>query len=274
MYCDAHTHLNSEKMFFDRQQYLDRFVDVWGRVLVNVWVNHIYNTQGLEIAEACRDRTDVTVKATVWLHPCEVWFGSLTRDMRDDERHKIVKLYENNTDHIVAIWEAWIDLHYEGTSKTLSFQQEVFARQCQRAWELWLPLVIHSRSARDQTREVLQDYPDLMIYFHCRGYDEEEIKKLSDRQSRYVWFCGNISYPKADEIRRSFHWVQNNWLLDHVVLETDAPYLSPQVKRWQQNEPSFVKEIYTYVSEQFFIEEKILQEKIYNNVLTLYNLAE
>lgn len=274
MYCDAHTHLNNEKLVTDWSSYVDRFVDVWWRILVNVWVNDAYNRAGVEIAQACHDRTDVVVKATVGLHPCEVAFGDMTRENVDQSRAQLQDLYGANRENIVAIGEAWVDLHHEGTQETLLLQQRVFARQCAWATELDIPLVIHSRSAWSQTREVLQDYPDMTVYLHCWGYDEGQVEMLASRDSSwYIWFCGNISYRKAEEIRRSFGWLWHHDALDHVVLETDAPYLSPQNKRWTTNEPANVKDIYDYVSETFVIDHGMLTQRLYDNVCRLYWLG-
>lgn len=79
---------------------------------------------------------------------------------------------------IVAIGECGIDLHFDTEEKTLSLQKEVFEAQCELAQKTNLPIVIHSRDAFDETFKILKNYPELTIYFHCRGYTEKEIQIL------------------------------------------------------------------------------------------------
>jgi len=114
-------------------------------------------------------------------------------------------------------------------SETLEIQKQLFIRHCELARELNLPIVVHSRDAFNDTFEILQNYTDLTVYFHCRGYGTQEIKKLQDLKIKklYFGFCGNVTYKKAEELRESLKIIP----LDQLVLETDAPWLTPQIVR-------------------------------------------
>jgi len=82
---------------------------------------------------------------------------------------KLEKLYEENKDHIVAIGECGIDLHFP-ENPTVKVQQNALKLQAKLARKLNLPLMIHSRDGFRETMEVLKDFSDLKIYFHARGY--------------------------------------------------------------------------------------------------------
>lgn len=100
--------------------------------------------------------------------------------------------------------------------------------QCELAKELQLPIVIHSRDDFESTFDVIKDFKGEKIYFHCFGYGAEEVKKLQEYFPCIRFgFCGNITYPKAQPLRDAFVACKRN----NIVLETDAPWLSPQPVR-------------------------------------------
>jgi len=86
-------------------------------------------------------------------------------------------LITGNESAVVGIGECGIDVHYDG-EKNIPLQQELFRRQCQLAHEMKLPIVIHSRDDFASTLEVIKNFPDDKIYFHCYGYTAEEIRIL------------------------------------------------------------------------------------------------
>lgn len=178
-------------------------------------------------------------------------------------------LYEKNKEHIVAIGECGIDTHYPDGAENIELQKELFHRQCQLAKDLGLPVVIHSRDDFDSTREVVKNFVDQKIYFHCYGYGKDEISILQEacHQLR-VGFCGNVTYPKAQPLRDALLACD----LENIVFETDAPYLAPQVLRGKTNEPANVRYIYEYVAELLQMNLPTLAEKIEKNVKRLYSL--
>ena len=119
------------------------------------------------------------VKATAGYHPSEVCFGTITEE---NIENKIARLRAQFTDHaseLVAVGECGIDVHYEGESY-IELQKKLFRAQCEIAKELHLPIVIHSRDDFISTFDVLRDFKDEKIYFHCYGYGAEEIKLLKE----------------------------------------------------------------------------------------------
>lgn len=119
--------------------------------------------------------------------------------------------------------------------------------------------MIHVRKDFDSMFEVLKRYRDMTVYVHCWGFGSEEIKRLKDLKIKrlFIGVCGNVTYKNAQMLRDSLSLLS----LDQLLLETDAPWLSPQAVRGTTNEPVNVKYIYEFVAEylKIDIEELALQ---------------
>ena len=265
---DSHTHLNSEIMYPQRQQYMDLFVQAGGKGLVNSGASNFYNEKGIEIAEASLQKyPTLWVKASLGQHPLECVENVITKENLKNYMQIMVDQYEKNKDHIVAIGEAWIDVHFPNGRETLDLQKESFALQADFAQEKSLPLIVHSRDTFDHTLDILQQYKNLTIHFHCWTYGPEEYRKLRTIfPNLYVGFCWNVTYKNAQSLRDSLAIIYK----DQLVFETDAPDLAPQIVRGQTNHPAFVEYIYQFVSEQLQIPRNMLDTQIEKNIAALY----
>jgi len=216
--------------------------------LVNIGAWHEFNIRWIQIASNMKHiEWSKFVKATIGLYPFDLTSGEVTEKNINEQILILKKLYEENREFVVGIWECGIDLHYKGLHDKLDLQKKLFKLQLDLAQELNLPIVIHSRSAFDQTFDIVKNYKNLKIYFHCRGYGPEQLKKLQNFFPNFrVWFCGNMTYPKSEELRQGLDVVDLNSLL----LETDAPYLAPQAVRWTTNKPENIQYLYQFVSKQ------------------------
>lgn len=223
---DSHTHLNQEQLFPKRKDLLASFIQAEGKGLVNAGANASYNEKGILIAQESQKLfPDCWVKCCLGFHPCDV------EQLEGSPEAALAQLKSQILAHreeVVAIGECGIDLHYDQEGTTLPLQRQIFESQCRLARELNLPIVIHSRDAFDQTFEILKAFSDLKIYFHCRGYGEAELQRLLENFPHlFIGFCGNISYPKAENLRISLKATPK----EKILIETDAPYLSPQTFR-------------------------------------------
>jgi len=275
---DAHTHLNAEPLIADWKSYLQKFIEAGGAGLVNSWASESYNIQGIEIAKSVTSQpsseegfSKVIVKTTLGRHPGECWM----EENIEEKMNELRTLYKANKEYIAAIGECGIDLHYPWSLERLNLQKKLFAMQCELARELDLPLVVHSRDAFVQTMDVLRAYSDSTIYFHCWGYWPNEVQKLKVESTKlnwklYIGFCGNITYKKADALRESLKLVP----LESLLLETDAPWLTPQAIRWETNHPANVKYIYEEIGRLYgdWGIEVDLEAIVEKNFKSLYNL--
>jgi TatD DNase family protein len=112
-------------------------------------------------------------------------------------------------------------------------QQRLFEAQLQLAEELGKPVVIHNRDADDATASTLTAFTGTVI-LHCLS--SPGLLPVALERGYYVSFAGNVTYPKADELRAAAGRVPS----DRLLAETDSPYLTPQPRRGRPNEPAYV----------------------------------
>ena len=112
-------------------------------------------------------------------------------------------------------------------------QRRLFDQQLALADELSLPIVVHSREAAVETADALTDFEGTVI-LHC--FSSPELLPAALERGYYVSFAGNVTYPKAPELRDAAKAVP----ADRILVETDSPYLAPQPVRGQPNEPAHV----------------------------------
>jgi TatD DNase family protein len=132
---------------------------------------------------------------------------------------------------VVAVGEAGLDYHY-GADRA-DEQRALFAAQLELARELELALVVHTRAANADTEELLRAH-DGTVVMHC--FSEPGLLDAAVDRGWYVSFAGNVTYPKADDLRAAAARVP----ADRILAETDSPYLAPQPVRGRRNEPAHV----------------------------------
>jgi len=166
------------------------------------------------------------------LHPCEV---------KEEWRAELDKIKEAGSGlKIVAIGEIGIDLYWDKT--TLAFQQDAFNEQIKWAKELNLPIVIHCRDAFNEVYEVLSSHrgEDLRGIFHCFSGSAEQAEQVIEL-GFYLGIGGVVTYKNA-----GLDKVVAGIPLQHIVLETDSPYLTPVPFRGKPNQSSYL----TYIAEK------------------------
>lgn len=137
---------------------------------------------------------------------------------------------------VVAIGETGLDLHYKFS--TPQQQQDSFVRHLEIAKELKLPIVIHSREAFDETMEILEAHESGLkgLVFHCYSGNLQQAKIILDK-GWHISLTGVVTFKNAETTREVAKYVP----LDRLMIETDAPYLSPEPMRKQKvNEPALL----------------------------------
>jgi TatD DNase family protein len=131
----------------------------------------------------------------------------------------------------VAVGEIGLDYYRDYAPHEA--QQRVFAEQLDLAHELDLPVVIHTRAASDATAAALAGFGGTVV-LHC--FSEPALLPVALDRGYYVSFAGNVTFPKAVELREAAAAVP----ADRILAETDCPYLAPQPVRGRPNEPAYV----------------------------------
>jgi TatD DNase family protein len=143
----------------------------------------------------------------------------------------------------VAIGETGLDFFREGAPS--ADQERAFEAQIALAAETGKPLIIHTRAAEEDTLRMLRAHADgVTVLMHCFSMPEH-LDEVLDR-GWFVSFAGNVTYPKNDELAAAVQRVP----ADRLLVETDAPYLTPQPVRKHRNQPAFLVHTARFVAER------------------------
>jgi len=165
----------------------------------------------------------------------------------------------------VAVGETGLDYYRDLAPRAL--QARAFAAQAELAAEVGKPLVIHTRAAEEDTVAVLRALPpDVPVVLHC--FSSSALLEPALERGWYVSFAGNVTYPKAPELR----WAAARVPADRLLAETDCPYLAPQPVRGRPNEPGFVVHVVAALAEARGEEAEALGGQIEQNAAALFSL--
>jgi TatD DNase family protein len=173
------------------------------------------------------------------LHGCGL-YPENAPEFGSDMRNEFLRLLSEYPPD--AIGEVGLDYHW-GYS-TPAEQEALFRFNIETAISKNLPLIIHSRDAFDDTFRILRSYAlSIPVVFHCFGYGPAEAARLIEH-GYYLSFAGNITYSKAEPLREAARLVPS----DRLLLETDAPYLTPIPHRGKKNIPEYVRHTYEFTA--------------------------
>jgi TatD DNase family protein len=178
----------------------------------------------------------------------------------------LVPIIKSNN-KIVAIGECGLDFHYPDYLPER--QKDAFKAQIELALKLDKAIIIHTRQAPDETLKIIDEYKNELPkgVFHCFSEDLAFARHITSL-GFYLGIPGTITYPKNDRLREIVATIG----LEHIVLETDSPYLPPQHMRGQKNYPREVATIATYIAQLIDVDLKQLEQKTTTNALKLFNL--
>ena len=155
------------------------------------------------------------------------------KDWDDSLIDKIKKLAENKK--IVAIGEIGLDYYWDKSFNDL--QKEIFIKQVKLANELNLPIDVHDREAHKDTFDILKEYnKGSKVVMHCFSGSVEFAKECI-KEGWYLGIGGVVTFKNAIKMKE----VVRNVPLERILLETDAPYLTPVPFRGTENQPAYVK---------------------------------
>ena len=137
---------------------------------------------------------------------------------------------------IIAIGEIGLDYYWE--TETKEMQKTVLRKQLELAQEVRLPVLIHDREAHEDTFNILQDYDLKTVVFHCFSGSCEFAKRCVDK-GYYIAIGGVVTFKNAKDLKETAKIIP----LERILLETDAPYLTPVPFRGKLNSPAYLKYI-------------------------------
>jgi len=251
-FIDTHTHLYLNAFDHDRQEAVQKAIRQGVRYML---LPNIDSTS-VEPMRALTEAFPLNCFAMMGLHPTSVkenWKEEL------DKVHELLPM-----GNYVAVGEVGLDFYWDLTYR--KEQEEVFRAQVQLASKYGLPLVIHSRKSMDEIIEIVKEMrvPELSGVFHCFSGSVEQGKRIAALGFK-LGIGGVITYKNA-RLGSTIREIG----IEHIVLETDAPFITPVPHRGKRNESAYIPIIAAHVAESFGITVAEVANITFANALQLF----
>ena len=232
MIIDSHCHLTYEPMSITLDETIDRANRDGVKYLLTISTEDKSYDQILNIIKNYN-----CVYGTYGIHPHEA------KNHQNLKCNDIIKK-TNKSKKIIGIGETGLDYYYNHSEKKEqinSFLEHIYAAQ-----ESSLPIIVHTRSAEEDTLKILKEEKkkkDFNILIHCFTGSEKFAFDLLDLGA-YISASGVVTFKKSQELAETFKKIPDN----RILVETDAPYLAPTPLRGKTNEPSYIVHTVEFLS--------------------------
>lgn len=218
---DAHNHIHFKEFDADRDEVLARAATTGIKAMLAVGIDPVDSERAIAVSLAYP-----AVYASIGIHP-----QLADRYSFED----VMNLESLACSRVIAVGETGFDLYRSPTTERL--QRSLFEAHVELARKLRLPLVIHDRQAHEHTLAVLDETQGWNVggVFHCFSGDTDLAMDVLDR-GFHISIPGVVTYPNARKLMDVVRAVP----LERMLVETDAPYLSPHPMRGRRNEPSYM----------------------------------
>jgi TatD DNase family protein len=265
MFVDSHAHLDGKQFDSDRDDVVARAREAGVRTMVAIGNGDGPPTldAGVRLAEK-----HPFMYATIGIHPHEARLADETAYSQMEQLARHPK--------VIAWGEIGLDYHYDHSPREI--QKQVFSQQMELAATAKLPIVIHCRPSDGSDNawedclgmiEELWASKGLGGILHCFTGKWAQAKRALD-MGFMISFAGNLTFPKAQQIRDAALEVP----LDHILIETDSPYLAPVPHRGKRNEPAFVVETARKLGEIRSLSVDEIGERTSRNFYKFFKLTE
>jgi len=245
---DTHCHLYDDKLYPKLDEIILNAKKANVEKMICIGDNLNTSLKSLAIAEKYNN-----IYATVGIHPHE------SKDAPEKYLSKIERY--SNHQKVVAIGEIGLDYYYNFSDSKI--QKVVFLEQLKLAKKLNLPSVIHCRDAYEDLLEIIIESEHNKGVIHCFSGDLEFANKIINL-GYYISFTGMITFVKELED------VIKNISLNHILIETDSPYLAPVPYRGKINEPAYVEKVAEKIAEIKNLSAKEVIDITTNNANVLF----
>ncbi|MBN1663391.1 MAG: TatD family hydrolase [Deltaproteobacteria bacterium] len=221
MFIDSHAHLELEEYDHDRDEVVQRAKDAGVEVIITIGIDLADGRKAVALTE----RYD-GVYAAIGVHPHDA--GGI-----DDKTYAALKDLAKNK-KVVAYGEIGLDFYRNLSAKDIQIRR--FGEQLDVAIDLDLPIIIHDRDAHEEIYNMLKPWAGKRRgVIHCFSGDAAMAKRFLDL-GFYISIPGPVTFQKASKIQNVVRQVP----LASLLIETDAPFLTPDPHRGKRNEPAFV----------------------------------
>lgn len=253
MLVDSHCHINFPELAENLPQVLDKMVE-----------NQVSYALAVSVSRQTADEVLLLAKqhphifASVGIHPAD----KETAEFSFDEL-----VARSQHPRVVAIGETGLDYHW--CKGDLAWQHNRFRVHIQAAKAAGVPLIIHTRSAPDDTIKILQEEKADNGVIHCFSEDTAFAKAALDL-GFYISFSGIVTFKNAQEVQAACKIVPD----DRILVETDAPYLAPAPHRGKLNQPAYTRHTAEFVANLRGIDFEQLAHTTTDNFFRLFNKAK
>ena len=252
---DTHTHLNDKKFAGQEAAVIERARENGVTRLINMGDTLASSEKAVTLAAAYEG-----VYAGVGIHPEEAF----PMTSREDD---ILAAWTEQP-RVVAIGEIGLDYYWEKDAGKRQLQQQVFIRQLDLARQLHLPVCVHDREAHGDTLAILKkEGRGIRGVMHCFSGSWEMAQELL-KMGWYIGVDGPLTFKNAARLPE----IVQKFPLEHLLVETDAPYMAPVPMRGRQNEPSYVRYVAEKVAEIKGISVDMVAKQTSRNAEELYGL--
>jgi len=245
---DTHAHLYWDSFKEDFDEIIKRCTDSGVTTIINVGVDVKLSTLAAEL-----ESDQIKLYSTIGIHPHNSVKYLSSQSIHKDIK-QLEKLYYTYPNKIVAVGECGLDYFFDhagllptniSEDQAIKLQKELFKAQIDLAKKLNLPLIVHCRDDRsknpqnseawDEVLKMIDEHPTVL---HCYSGLLKTTQQVLNMPNVLVSFAATLTYPKNDYLREAVKILP----LERIVLETDCPFLPPQSKRGQRNEPANISE--------------------------------
>lgn len=254
MIIDSHCHLEYEPINSSLKEVINRAFKNGVEYLLSISTTNESYDKIIKIVENYKN-----VYGTYGIHPHE------TNNYKNLTSLEIIKKASLNN-KIIGIGETGLDFYHDHSDRNI--QKKIFIEHIKAAQNLNLPLIVHTRSAEDETYEILKiekKNKDFKILIHCFTGSKIFAHKLVDIGC-YISASGVVTFKKSKELAETFLTLPN----DRLLVETDSPYLSPEPLRGKVNEPSHIVHTVNFLANLKGIDAKSFAETTSSNFFKLF----
>lgn len=255
MFIDTHTHLFLPNYNGEVGEVIQRAKDSGVDYMIVPATNLATAAEAIKLAEKYN-----FIYAAVGVHPHD------TQEWNDDLLLLIDELAKHNK--VVAIGEIGLDYYYDFSPREK--QIHAFEKQIELALNNNLPVIIHNREADDDTIEIIRRYKNagLRAQFHCYAGGINEARELIE-MGHFISFTGNITYTKADDLRKVLSRVD----IENLLLETDSPFMTPKPHRGKRNEPAYISLVAEKIAEVHNLSVEDVARTTTHNAFKLFGIG-
>jgi TatD DNase family protein len=249
MIIDTHTHLDNKKFLDDVDEVIKRAKEAGVEKFIIPAADPADLPRAVELAQKYDE-----IYFGVGFHPVDI----------DKYDEKLITCFINHP-KCVAVGEIGLDYHWVKEKDKQQKQKDLFKRQIELALEYDKPIIVHVREATKDTYDIIKEYPEAKGVFHCYNA-AHQLLDFSDRF--YYGIGGVITFKNARKLVEVFPKIPK----DRVVIETDAPYLTPHPFRGKRNEPMYTTFVRDKIAELWGVSPKEVEDVTTENAKRLFNI--